>query len=154
MASNICERCRERLATTTVRRISTGMDPVTQRVCDQCLQEVQASRGNGSGFGLFDDMFGRFFEDAWPRGARLRRTATDGTGRRHAVFQQSDEPAHLKMPAARQSIGATVRSTASTSYTRRWVTTSCATSFSRSTPTPMQSAAARGRDGVGAEEWR
>ena len=73
MASNICERCRERLATTTVRRVSAGMDPVTQRLCDQCLREVQGTRGNGSGFGLFDDMFNRFFEDSWPGTQRSGR---------------------------------------------------------------------------------
>ena len=83
MASNICDRCRERLATRTVRRMSPGMDPVTERLCEQCYRETQRGRSDFGGFGTFDDLFSRFFDDPWGNGGGSRAGGPFGrTGQR------------------------------------------------------------------------
>jgi ATP-dependent Clp protease ATP-binding subunit ClpC len=81
MSQALCEICGERPATSTIRRISPGSDPVTQQVCDRCLRQQTGSSAIG-GLGMFDDLFSGFFDEPMTFGGRGRSgRATNGRRR-------------------------------------------------------------------------
>src|SRR5918998_3912986 len=59
MATRMCDVCGIRPAVVTVRRIVPGEGQRVEHLC-----EVHAAEANVNGGSLFDDFFGRFFDDA------------------------------------------------------------------------------------------
>jgi ATP-dependent Clp protease ATP-binding subunit ClpC len=86
MATRRCEVCGVRPASVAIRRIVPGEPPRIEYVCGVHAAEarVERSRLGGSPLGggsLFDDFFGRFFEEG----------ASDGVGRRSVVPERKAE---------------------------------------------------------------
>src|SRR5215217_3865945 len=74
MATRICEVCGVRPATVAIRRIVPGEPPRIEHLCEVHAAEARGgrSRPRGSPLGggsLFDDFFGRFFEEGASGGA-------------------------------------------------------------------------------------
>lgn len=87
MASRMCEVCGVRPATVTLRRIVPGESPRVEHLCE--VHAAEARAGGRSSFGgsplgggsLFDDFFGRFFDEEPLGGTRGGGTATPGRSR-------------------------------------------------------------------------
>src|SRR5215211_6462417 len=74
MATRMCEVCSVRPATVAIRRIVPGQPPRIEYLCEMHAAEARGgrSRSRGSPLGggsLFDDFFGRFFEEGASGGA-------------------------------------------------------------------------------------
>src|SRR5215203_5040343 len=74
MATRMCEVCSVRPATVAIRRIVPGEPPRIEYLCEMHAAEARGgrSRSRGSPLGggsLFDDFFGRFFEEGASGGA-------------------------------------------------------------------------------------
>jgi ATP-dependent Clp protease ATP-binding subunit ClpC len=74
MATRMCEVCGVRPASVAIRRIVPGESPRIEHLCEVHAAEARGgrSRFGGSPLGggsLFDDFFGRFFEEGAAGGA-------------------------------------------------------------------------------------
>src|ERR671915_117735 len=91
MATRMCEVCGVRPATVAIRRIVPGVPPRIEHLCEVHAAEARGGRsrprasplGGGS---LFDDFFGRFFEEGASGGA-----GRSSAGRRSVAPEQSAE---------------------------------------------------------------
>jgi len=65
MATKLRDVCGVRLAVVSVRRVVLGEAPRTENLCEIHVAEVRGggSRSPCGGGGLFDEFFGRFFDD-------------------------------------------------------------------------------------------
>ena len=91
MATRMCEVCGVRPATVAIRRIVPGEPPRIEHLCEVHAAEARGgrSRPRGSPLGggsLFDDFFGRFFEEGASGGA-----GRSSAGRRSVAPEQSAE---------------------------------------------------------------
>src|SRR5215211_2895890 len=91
MATRMCEVCGVRPATVAIRRIVPGEPPRIEHLCDVHAAEASGgrSRSRGSPLGsgsLFDDFFGRFFEEGASGGA-----GRSSAGRRSVAPERSAE---------------------------------------------------------------
>jgi ATP-dependent Clp protease ATP-binding subunit ClpC len=90
MASPLCENCRQRPATNVLRRTTPTGRTTTEQLCDVCLELESAPRPDLPGFGTFDDLFSRFFGDAWPSGQRLAAMSRAGDGGTNRSLERVD----------------------------------------------------------------
>jgi ATP-dependent Clp protease ATP-binding subunit ClpC len=86
MATRMCEVCGVRPASVAIRRIVPGEPPRIEYLCGVHAAEARGERSRlgGSPLGggsLFDDFFGRFFEEE----------ASGGVGRRSVVPERKAE---------------------------------------------------------------
>jgi ATP-dependent Clp protease ATP-binding subunit ClpC len=91
MATRMCEVCGVRPATVAIRRIVPGEPPRIEHLCEVHAAEARGgrSRPRGSPLGggsLFDDFFGRFFEEGASGGA-----GRSSAGRRSVAPERSAE---------------------------------------------------------------
>jgi ATP-dependent Clp protease ATP-binding subunit ClpC len=91
MATRMCEVCGVRPASVAIRRIVPGEPPKTEHLCGVHAAEARGGRSHlgGSPLGggsLFDDFFGRFFEEGTSGGA-----ARGSVGRRSVVPERKAE---------------------------------------------------------------
>jgi ATP-dependent Clp protease ATP-binding subunit ClpC len=91
MATRMCEVCGVRPATVAIRRIVPGEPPRIEHLCEVHAAEARGgrSRSGGSPLGggsLFDDFFGRFFEEGASGGA-----GRSSAGRRSVAPERSAE---------------------------------------------------------------
>src|SRR5215208_5315833 len=91
MATRMCEVCGVRPATVAIRRIVPGEPPRIEHLCEVHAAEARGgrSRPRGSPLGggsLFDDFFGRFFDEGLSGGA-----GRSSAGRRSVVPERKAE---------------------------------------------------------------
>src|SRR5215213_8583446 len=91
MATRICEVCGVRPASVAIRRIVPGEPPRIEHLCEVHAAEARGGRSrlSGSPLGggsLFDDFFGRFFEEGASGGA-----GRNSAGRRSVLPERSAE---------------------------------------------------------------
>src|SRR5215217_319180 len=114
MATRMCEICGVRPATVAIRRIVPGEPPRIEHLCEVHAAEARGGRSHPgrsplAGGSLFDDFFGRFFEEDASRGA-----GRSSAGRRSVVPERraeqvditqlfSDSTDELLQRAARQA---------------------------------------------------
>jgi ATP-dependent Clp protease ATP-binding subunit ClpC len=114
MATRMCEVCGVRPASVAIRRIVPGESPRIEHLCEVHAAEARGepSRLGGSPLGggsLFDDFFGRFFDEgasggARPGSARRRSAVPEREAEQVDVTQLfSDSTNELLQRAARQA---------------------------------------------------
>src|ERR671917_652059 len=109
MAARMCEVCGVRPASVAIRRIVPGEPPRIEHLCDVHAAEARGGRSRlgGSPLGggsLFDDFFGRFFEEAAPGGVGRRSVAPERKAEQVDITQLfSDSTNELLQRAARQA---------------------------------------------------
>jgi ATP-dependent Clp protease ATP-binding subunit ClpC len=114
MATRMCEVCRVRPATVAIRRIVPGEPPRIEHLCEVHAAEARGGRsrlgGSPPGGGsLFDDFFGRFFEEGASGGAGRGSAGRSGVVPERRAEQVditqlfSDSTDELLQRAARQA---------------------------------------------------
>jgi ATP-dependent Clp protease ATP-binding subunit ClpC len=109
MAMRMCEVCGVRPARVTIRRIVPGESPRIEHLCEVHAAEARGgrSRPRGSPLGggsLFDDFFGRFFEEGASGGARRGSVVPERKAEQVDITQLfSDSTDELLQRAARQA---------------------------------------------------
>src|SRR5215218_1776118 len=114
MATRMCEVCGVRPATVAIRRIVPGEPPRIEHLCEVHAAEARGGRSRlgGSPLGggsLFDDFFGRFFEEGASggagRGSARRRSVVPERKAEQVDITQlfSDSTDELLQRAARQA---------------------------------------------------
>ena len=109
MATRMCEMCGVRPASVAIRRIVPGEPPRIEHLCEVHAAEARCgrSRFRGSHLGggsLFDDFFGRFFEEGASGGAGRRSVAPERKAEQVDITQLfSDSTNELLQRAARQA---------------------------------------------------
>ena len=64
MAEKLCDVCGIRPAVVTVRRVVPGKPSRIEHLCEVHAAQARGGRTPFGGGSLFDDFFGRFFDDA------------------------------------------------------------------------------------------
>ena len=95
MATRMCEVCGVRPATVAIRRITPGEPPRIEHLCEVHAAEARGgrSRPRGSPLGggsLFDDFFGRFFEEGASGGADSTNELLQRAARQAAEWGSAD----------------------------------------------------------------
>src|SRR5215203_3793145 len=109
MATRMCEVCGVRPATVAIRRIVPGEPPRIEYLCGVHAAEARGERSRlgGSRLGggsLFDDFFGRFFEEGASGGAGRRSVVPERNAEQVDITQLfSDSTNELLQRAARQA---------------------------------------------------
>src|SRR5215208_6119967 len=109
MATRMCEVCGVRPATVAIRRIVPGEPPRIEHLCEVHAAEARGgrSRPRGSPLGggsLFDDFFGRFFEEGASGGAGRSSVVPERRAEQVDITQFfSDSTDELLQRAARQA---------------------------------------------------
>jgi ATP-dependent Clp protease ATP-binding subunit ClpC len=109
MATRMCEMCGVRPASVAIRRIVPGEPPRIEHLCEVHAAEARGgrSRFRGSHLGggsLFDDFFGRFFEEGASGGAGRRSVVPERKAEQVDITQLfSDSTNELLQRAARQA---------------------------------------------------
>src|SRR5215204_1948324 len=109
MATRMCEVCGVRPATVAIRRIVPGESPRIEYLCGVHAAEARGERSRlgGSPLGsgsLFDDFFGRFFEEGASGGAGRRSVVPERRAEQVDITQLfSDSTNELLQRAARQA---------------------------------------------------
>src|SRR5829696_4801320 len=109
MATRMCEVCGVRPATVAIRRIVPGEPPRIEYLCGVHAAEARGERSRlgGSPLGggsLFDDFFGRFFEEGASGGAGRRSVVPERNAEQVDITQLfSDSTNELLQRAARQA---------------------------------------------------
>jgi ATP-dependent Clp protease ATP-binding subunit ClpC len=109
MATRMCEMCGVRPASVAIRRIVPGEPPRIEHLCEVHAAEVRGERSRlgGSHLGggsLFDDFFGRFFEEGASGGAGRRSVEPERKAEQVDITQLfSDSTNELLQRAARQA---------------------------------------------------
>src|ERR687890_918137 len=115
MARRMCEVCGVRPATVAIRRITPGEPPRIEHLCEVHAAEARGGRSRlgGSPLGggsLFDDFFGRFFEEGASSGAGRSSAERSSVGPERRAEQVditqlfSDSTDELLQRAARQAV--------------------------------------------------
>jgi len=109
MATRMCEVCGVRPASVAIRRIVPGESPRIEYLCGVHAAEARGERSRlgGSPLGsgsLFDDFFGRFFEEGASGGAGRRSVVPERNAEQVDITQLfSDSTNELLQRAARQA---------------------------------------------------
>jgi ATP-dependent Clp protease ATP-binding subunit ClpC len=109
MATRMCEVCGVRPASVAIRRIVPGEPPRIEHLCGVHAAEARGGRSRLGGGSLFDDFFGRFFDEgasagARPGSARRRSAVPEREAEQVDVTQLfSDSTNELLQRAARQA---------------------------------------------------
>jgi len=109
MATRMCEVCGVRPASVAIRRIVPGEPPRIEHLCEVHAAETRGgrSRFRGSPLGggsLFDDFFGRFFEEGASGGVGRRSVEPERKAEQVDITQLfSDSTNELLQRAARQA---------------------------------------------------
>ena len=100
----MCDVCGVRPAVVTVRRKVSGEDPRTEYLCEIHAAEARGGRSLFGGGSLFDDFFGRFFDEE-ASGGRTGGTAPRSQAEQVDITQFfSDSTSELLQRAAQQAV--------------------------------------------------
>jgi ATP-dependent Clp protease ATP-binding subunit ClpC len=89
MATRMCDVCGVRPATVALRRITPGEQPKMEHLCEVHALRARGGRSSFGGGSLFDEFFGRFFEEE-PVGEANGESRGGGTAAPHRRAEQVD----------------------------------------------------------------